>query len=425
MSFSLSMASLNFGLDPSEERLVRSSAVTLRTLLIAWCATHCNMALLLLVCDDWGLEKGWWILWSIVDALRGDSHWPIVSTVGMRCGRSQKIRTVLSAAQVVRLILGWLKSTFIEAKVVVLLASVSTLGLGDSTSDFIWIPKLIKSLVVGRLEIIVYHTSLLLLPKWEVMAFQLSLENAVFLLLCLWILVLLHHKLVFCFRDSILSVLRANFDACRLHLRANFSSIRGFSTFLSLCVNRWSIECSWWLIRRAKAKLSRSHASLQFLPILELVRRDREFALICLVDRNFSGEVIPKREVRFSKVKGGLSIRLLIRSTLVKLILQLRLKRGTFGGSRANSLWQFRWLCLEAICTLVAWREPILAGSYAVVLDLNVCFCRTERAIHFNVASVGQLGVISGSLNDFFVLTGISAKQEMTLTHVFSIRGCV
>ena len=67
-----------------------------------------------------------------------------------------------------------------------------------------------------------------------------------------------------------------------------------------------------------------------------------------------------------------------------------------------------------------------MAGSYAIVRDLNVRFCGTKRAIHFNVAPVGQLRVsISGRLNNFFVLTGIRTKQEMTLTHVFSISSCV
>lgn len=78
-----------------------------------------------------------------------------------------------------------LETTLVEAQVVMLLASIGTLGIRDAAADIVGISKLIKRLVVRSLEIIVYHTALLLLSKSEIMAFQLGLKNAILLLLCL------------------------------------------------------------------------------------------------------------------------------------------------------------------------------------------------------------------------------------------------
>ena len=91
----------------------------------------------------------------------------------MRCHRSHRLRTILSP-KVVCLISSWLESTLIEAQVIVFFSTVSTLGFRDAAANFIWVTKLVESLVVGRLEIVVNHSALLLLPKSEIVAFQFS-----------------------------------------------------------------------------------------------------------------------------------------------------------------------------------------------------------------------------------------------------------
>ena len=210
----------------------------------------------------------------------------------MWCHRSHRLRTILPS-KVVSLISSWLESTLIEAKVVVSFTCIGSLGFWDAATNFIRVSKLVESLVVGRLEVIVDHTTLLLLSKWEVVTFKFSFQNAIFLLLSLWVLVLLKHKLILSFRDCILSLMRANLHTCCFHLRTNFTSICGLSTFLSLCINRRRIESFRSFIWRPKTELSGSHASLKFLSVLELVFRDRKLTLVSLVDRYLCCKVIP------------------------------------------------------------------------------------------------------------------------------------
>ena len=166
------LASLNFRLDPSEKWLVWCFSVALSALLIAGCAAHRDMALLLFVGDDWGLQESWGVLLGDEILLR-HGHWAIVASVCMRCHRSHRLRTTLSP-KVVCLISSWLESTLIEAQVIVFFSTVGTLGFRDAAANFIWVTKLVESLVVGCLEIVVNHSALLLLPKSEIVAFQFS-----------------------------------------------------------------------------------------------------------------------------------------------------------------------------------------------------------------------------------------------------------
>ena len=85
---------------------------------------------------------------------------------------------------------------------------------------------------------------------------------------------------------------------------------------------------------------------------------------------------------------------------------------------------QFQWLGLEAIRTAIARSEPILPSSHAIVEYLNVGFCCSQSIIHLHVAPVVILrGCRPCSLVDlvFFMLTGISSKQEMALSDVFTV----
>ena len=65
------------------------------------------------------------------------------------------------------------------------LACIVSLSLRDRTSNLIWIAKLIKGLIVRRLEVVVYHAALFLLSQCEVVSFELGSEAQVVLSLCL------------------------------------------------------------------------------------------------------------------------------------------------------------------------------------------------------------------------------------------------
>ena len=116
-------------------------------------------------------------------------------------------------------------------------AGVGTLGVWDAAADLIRVTKLVEGLVVGRLEVVIDHATLLLLSEREVMAFQLGLQNAIVLFLGLRIFVVLQHKLVLGLGNRLFSLLRANLHTCRLHLGTDFASICGLSTLLSLCID--------------------------------------------------------------------------------------------------------------------------------------------------------------------------------------------
>ena len=117
------------------------------------------------------------------------------------------------------------------------LAGVGTLGVWDAAADLIRVTKLVEGLVVGRLEVVVDHATLLLLSEREVVAFQLGLQNAIVFFLSLRISVILQHELVLSLRNRLFSLLRANLHTCRLHLGTDFASICGLSTLLSLCID--------------------------------------------------------------------------------------------------------------------------------------------------------------------------------------------
>ena len=163
-------------------------------------------------------------------------HGAIVAAihVGRHCPDS--FRAILPS-KVIRLVGRRLEPALVEAEVVVFFSGVGTLGIWDAAADFIRVAKLVEGLVVGRLEVVIDHTTLLLFSERKVMAFQLGLQNAVVLFLGLRVSVILQHELVLGLGDRLFSLLRADFHTCCLHLGTNFASICGLSALLSLCID--------------------------------------------------------------------------------------------------------------------------------------------------------------------------------------------
>jgi hypothetical protein len=57
----------------------------------------------------------------------------------------------------------WLEVALLEAKIVVRIASIGLLSLGDERPDRVRVPLFIEGLVVRRLEVVVNHAALFLL----------------------------------------------------------------------------------------------------------------------------------------------------------------------------------------------------------------------------------------------------------------------
>ena len=152
--------SLDLGLDPPVHRLVWGSPVTLRASLVAWSAAHRYMALFLLVCNDWALHKSRTV--SPVSTLLSHCHWPIVAVTELRRGQIHLICTTRFEA------------TLVKSQMIVCIASVRALRIGDETANFVRITFLVKCCIVRCLEVVVYHTSLLLFFKREIVPFKLG-----------------------------------------------------------------------------------------------------------------------------------------------------------------------------------------------------------------------------------------------------------
>lgn len=62
----------------------------------------------------------------------------------------------------------WLECRLVKAKMIVFLVSISFLRFGYACPMVVWIASFVESLVVGRLEIVVDLSALLLLTQSEV-----------------------------------------------------------------------------------------------------------------------------------------------------------------------------------------------------------------------------------------------------------------
>ena len=145
--------------------------------MVAGGASHGDMALLLLISDQGGLDQGVSVRIAVTcpagrlgQLLRSRKRLA-VATIYVRFFQ---VRAVVPA-KVVSLVHTGLETTLIKAQVVVCIASVRSLSIRDAATNLIWISKFVKSLVMGRLEVVVDHASLLLLSEGEIMTFQFCL----------------------------------------------------------------------------------------------------------------------------------------------------------------------------------------------------------------------------------------------------------
>ena len=104
-----------------------------------------------------------------------------------------------------------------------------------------------------------------------------------------------------------MAILVAYLNASCLHLTPDFTTVGSFSSLLRLGVNRRSVLSLWLLVRSSKAELCSGHASLELLPVFQLVFWDDELLLIRLVNRDLGRVVITQAEVRFAKFERGLT----------------------------------------------------------------------------------------------------------------------
>ena len=116
------------------------------------------------------------------------------------------MRAAWTLLELVSLVHTGLKVAIVKSKAVVFFSRISTLCLRDPTANLIGVTKFVEGLIMGRLEVVVDHATLLLLSKTKVMAFQLLSESDVSILLCLSVasVGLLLNKSVLGLRDWVL-----------------------------------------------------------------------------------------------------------------------------------------------------------------------------------------------------------------------------
>ena len=172
-------------------------------------------------------------------------------------------------------------------------ASVSLLCLWDATADGVRIAELVICLVMGCLEVIVDHSTLLLLSNGEVLALEFSnqvLVGNLLGLLAAAISVLLNER-SFGLRDDDFSLSLGSCTDTEIrtfHLVADNLAIGCLSTLFCLCVNlgrvqRLSLAHASVVFVHAQAELSLSHASFHLLTAIELVGGDLLLAHVLLV----------------------------------------------------------------------------------------------------------------------------------------------
>ena len=88
-----------------------------------------------------------------------------------------------SLRKVKRLVHALVEGALIEAQVVVLFTSISSLLLGDAAAYLIWIAERAIRLIMGRLEVVVDQATLLLLTKRKVVALKLGSKRDILLVL--------------------------------------------------------------------------------------------------------------------------------------------------------------------------------------------------------------------------------------------------
>ena len=93
------------------------------------------------------------------------------------------VSATASLRKVKRLVHALVEGALIEAQVVVLFTSISSLLLGDATAYLIWIAERAIRLIMGRLEVVVDQATLFLLTKSEIVALKLGSERDILLVL--------------------------------------------------------------------------------------------------------------------------------------------------------------------------------------------------------------------------------------------------
>ena len=172
-------------------------------------------------------------------------------------------------------------------------ASISHLCLWDATADCVGITVLIICLVVRCLEVVVDHSTLLLLSNAEVLTLEFSDQVLVCNFLCLLaaaISVLLNEG-SFGLRDDdfALSVGPCtDTEIGTLHLVADNLTIGCLSTLFGLCVNlgrvqRLSLAHASVVFVHTQAELSLTHAGFHLLSAIELVGGDLLLTHVLLV----------------------------------------------------------------------------------------------------------------------------------------------
>jgi len=215
------------------------------------------------------------------------------------------VRAAWTLLELVRLVHALFVKRVVKAKAVVFFPCVSTLCLGNSATYVVWVTKFVESLIMGRLEVVVDHTTLLLLSKAEVTSFQLLGKTNVGIFLCLLVAIISLHLDVgiLGLRDHFLVIIVTDCDVGTLKLRAHSKTIGRISTMLSLSINLRGIHrfrLAHAYVTGTKVELSFGHTGLHLGPALNLVSWDHEHSLILLVSGILRGRVVTEREMSFT-----------------------------------------------------------------------------------------------------------------------------
>ena len=194
-----------------------------------------------------------------------------VCALERRCFYSWRV-TLAFLLKIVGLVHAWFEATLIKAEIIVLFSSINFCRLWNATSYLVWISFRIECLIMWSLKVVINQSTLLLLPKTEIVAFQLCNKVKVLLLLRLLVILLLADELSLCFRRISFIRVRSNCYVWTHHLGTDISTGGSGATLFRLPVYFWGINRFRLfhpsvLLSVSKAKLNLCHSSFNFLSI--------------------------------------------------------------------------------------------------------------------------------------------------------------